>query len=197
MDFVHYLSPFDRVGGKGRVNPNLLLGLEGEEKRGEGESGSKRALRKTAQQRGWREGREARWAMVSLSTASTAGAGRGMRVSRVRPPGYIQASRRVPPCGRGPKVARELEPPGYVAACPVQQTDYAPPQAGGVMAGIWRRSVSVVTGALGRPVPCSRGAYRLLSFGLVEGTIKDKGERPDPHAPPWGRALETARTPER
>eukprot|EP00962_Isochrysis_galbana_P025323 scaffold7782_cov113-Isochrysis_galbana.AAC.3 len=28
MDFVHYLSPFDRVGGKGRVNPKLLLGLE-------------------------------------------------------------------------------------------------------------------------------------------------------------------------
>eukprot|EP00962_Isochrysis_galbana_P023081 scaffold6934_cov121-Isochrysis_galbana.AAC.1 len=28
MDFVHYLSPFDRVGGKGRVNPNFLLGLE-------------------------------------------------------------------------------------------------------------------------------------------------------------------------
>eukprot|EP00962_Isochrysis_galbana_P044053 scaffold16962_cov90-Isochrysis_galbana.AAC.1 len=27
MDFVHYLSPFDRVGGKGRVNPKLLLGL--------------------------------------------------------------------------------------------------------------------------------------------------------------------------
>eukprot|EP00962_Isochrysis_galbana_P000473 scaffold141_cov123-Isochrysis_galbana.AAC.9 len=28
MDFVHYFSPFDRVGGKGRVNPKLLLGLE-------------------------------------------------------------------------------------------------------------------------------------------------------------------------
>eukprot|EP00962_Isochrysis_galbana_P039895 scaffold14375_cov133-Isochrysis_galbana.AAC.10 len=29
MDFVHYFSPFNRVGGKGRVNPKLLLGLEG------------------------------------------------------------------------------------------------------------------------------------------------------------------------
>eukprot|EP00962_Isochrysis_galbana_P056787 scaffold28917_cov132-Isochrysis_galbana.AAC.1 len=28
MDFVYYLSPFDRVSGKGRVNPNFLLGLE-------------------------------------------------------------------------------------------------------------------------------------------------------------------------
>jgi len=25
MDFVHYFSPFDRVGGKGRVNPKLLF----------------------------------------------------------------------------------------------------------------------------------------------------------------------------
>eukprot|EP00962_Isochrysis_galbana_P035376 scaffold12129_cov89-Isochrysis_galbana.AAC.1 len=29
MDFVHYFSPVDRVGGKGRVNPKLLLGLVG------------------------------------------------------------------------------------------------------------------------------------------------------------------------
>eukprot|EP00962_Isochrysis_galbana_P039950 scaffold14424_cov105-Isochrysis_galbana.AAC.1 len=25
MDFVHYFSPVDRVGGKGRVNPKLLF----------------------------------------------------------------------------------------------------------------------------------------------------------------------------
>eukprot|EP00962_Isochrysis_galbana_P041227 scaffold15081_cov123-Isochrysis_galbana.AAC.1 len=35
-----------------------------------------------------------------------------------------------------------------------------------------------------------------LWLPAVEGTI-NKGERPDLHAPPWGHALETARTPER
>eukprot|EP00962_Isochrysis_galbana_P043006 scaffold16232_cov126-Isochrysis_galbana.AAC.2 len=25
MDFVHYFSPFDRVGGKGRIHPKLLF----------------------------------------------------------------------------------------------------------------------------------------------------------------------------
>eukprot|EP00962_Isochrysis_galbana_P002732 scaffold754_cov130-Isochrysis_galbana.AAC.4 len=28
MDFVHYFSPFDRVGGKGRVAPNYRMKME-------------------------------------------------------------------------------------------------------------------------------------------------------------------------
>eukprot|EP00962_Isochrysis_galbana_P047285 scaffold19252_cov117-Isochrysis_galbana.AAC.3 len=41
MDFVHYLSPFDRVGGEGRVNPNFLLGLEPGASEGRRRSGAR------------------------------------------------------------------------------------------------------------------------------------------------------------